>query len=419
MSEILLKRNKSHKPFFEDTSRFCISYGGAGSAKSYSTAQKIITRLIEEYDGNHKFLVCRKVATTIRVSVFQLFKDIISSLDLYKEFKINKSDMTITHISSSNMLLFSGLDDIEKMKSIQGVTGIWIEEASETDKGDILELNRRLRGYTKYYKQIILTFNPISHLHWIKSHFFDNDMTNVSIYKTTYLDNSFIDDEYKKEIEDIQFYDEQQYRIYALGEWGILNQNIIHHRFKPMEHLSDKNVNDFYRLHIGCDFNIGGCVCVVMGEDNNGISHIVDEFSTYDTENMIVELKTRYSQKDITLYPDASGENRTTNSNKTDVDMLREAGFMCNVPSGNGSVSTRYNACNRRFLLNNILVNKYKARKTYEALQVHAYDEKGKPQKFNEHKGGAIDDYTDAFGYIIVRMYPILVPMRKISMSGH
>ena len=70
-------------------------------------------------------------------------------------------------------------------------------------------------------------------------------------------------------------------------------------------------------------------------------------------------------------------------------------------------------------LLNNILVNKYKARKTYEALQVHAYDEKGKPQKFNEHKGGAIDDYTDAFGYIIVRMYPILVPMRKISMSGH
>lgn len=419
MSEILLKRNKSHKPFFEDTSRFCISYGGAGSAKSYSTAQKIITRLIEEYDGNHKFLVCRKVATTIRVSVFQLFKDIISSLDLYKEFKINKSDMTITHISSSNMLLFSGLDDIEKMKSIQGVTGIWIEEASETDKGDILELNRRLRGHTKYYKQIILTFNPISHLHWIKSHFFDNDMTNVSIYKTTYLDNSFIDDEYKKEIEDIQLYDEQQYRIYALGEWGILNQNIIHHRFKPMEHLSDKNVNDFYRLHIGCDFNIGGCACVVMGEDNNGISHIVDEFSTYDTENMIVELKSRYSQKDVTLYPDASGENRTTNSNKTDVDMLIEAGFMCNVPSGNGSVSTRYNACNRRFLLNNILVNKYKARKTYEALQVHAYDEKGKPQKFNEHKGGAIDDYTDAFGYIIVRMYPILVPMRKIFMSGH
>lgn len=419
MSEILLKRNKSHKPFFEDTNRFCISYGGAGSAKSYSTAQKIITRLIEEYDGNHKFLVCRKVATTIRVSVFQLFKDIISSLDLYKEFKINKSDMTITHISSGNMLLFSGLDDIEKMKSIQGVTGIWIEEASETDKGDLLELNRRLRGYTKYYKQIILTFNPISHLHWIKSHFFDNDMSNVSIYKTTYLDNSFIDDEYKKEIEDIQLYDEQQYRIYALGEWGILNQNIIHHRFKPMEHLTDKTINDFYRLHIGCDFNIGGCVCVVMGEDTNGISHIIDEFSTYDTENMIIELKRRYPNKEVTLYPDASGENRTTNSNKTDVDMLREAGFYCNVPSGNGSVSTRYNACNRRFLQNNILVNKYYARKTYEALQVHAYDEKGKPQKFNEHKGGAIDDYTDAFGYIIVRMYPILVPMQRVAMSGH
>lgn len=419
MSEILLKRNLSHRPFFEDTKRFCISYGGAGSAKSYSTAQKIITRMIEEYDANHKFLVCRKVATTIRVSVFQLFKDIISSLNLYKEFKINKSDMTITHIQSDNMLIFSGLDDIEKMKSIQGVTGIWIEEASETDRGDVLELDRRLRGHTKYYKQIILTFNPISHLHWIKEHFFDNQLDNVSIYKTTYLDNSFIDEEYKQQIENIKIYDEQQYRIYALGEWGILNQNIIHHRFKPMEHISDKTVKDFYTLHIGCDFNIGGCVCVVMGEDNQGLSHIIDEFSTYDTENMIIELKSRYKNKEITLYPDASGDTRTTNSNKTDVDMLKEAGFHCNVPASNGAVSTRYNACNRRFMQNLILVNKHTARKTYEALQVHSYDDKGKPIKFTEHKGGAIDDYTDSFGYIIVRMYPILVPFKKIGMSGH
>ena len=410
-------RNLSHRPFFEDTNRWVISYGGAGSAKSYSTAQKILVdRIMQESD--HRYLVTRKVAKTLRVSVFQLFKDIISDIESYDDFKINKSDMTITYKPNESQLLFFGLDDIEKLKSIQGITGIWCEEASEMEKGDILELNRRLRGITPFYKQFILTFNPISHLHWLKEHFFDNPASKASIYKTTYLDNSFIDDEYKQELEDIKNYDEQQYRIYALGEWGVLNNNIILHRFKFEDHKSDKTVDDFYSLHIGIDFNIGGCVGVVLGEDSNGIAHVVDEFVSYDTEMIIIDLQNKYHDKEITLYPDASGANRSTSSRETDVDMLREAGFYCVVPDANGAVATRYNTCNRKFMLNEILVNPYTSQRSYESFQLHAYDEKGMPEKFTDHSGGAIDDYTDSFGYIIVRLYPIVAPMSQSKIIG-
>ena len=418
MIEVKQGRNLSHKPFFEDTNRWVISYGGAGSAKSYSTAQKILVdRIMQE--PNHRYLITRKVAKTLRVSVFQLFKDIIADIEDYEDFKINKSDMTITYIHNNSQLLFFGLDDIEKLKSIQGITGIWCEEASEMDKGDILELNRRLRGITPYYKQFILTFNPISHLHWLKDHFFDNPESKASIYKTTYLDNSFIDEEYKQELEDIQHYDEQQYRIYALGEWGVLNENIIHHKYKYLEHSSSKTINDFYRLHIGIDFNIGGCVGVVLGEDTDGIAHVVSEFVVYDTEAIIVYLQNNFSNKEITLYPDVSGGNRHTNSIDTDISMLRKARFMCNVPSQNGATSTRYNACNRKFMSNSLLVNQKTARKTNESLQVHAYNEKGMPEKFDNHKGGAIDDYTDAFGYIIVRLYPIVAPVTRVKATGY
>lgn len=402
-NQIIQRRNKSHKAFFEDVSRWLISYGGAGSAKSYSTGQKILTRIIEE--EGHRFLITRKVARTLRVSVFQLFRDLISSHEQYDNFKINKSDMTITYIPNGSQLLFFGLDDIEKLKSIQGITSIWVEEASETEKGDILELNRRLRGHTKYYKQIILTFNPISHLHWIKEHFFDNPNSEASIYKTTYLDNAFIDDEYKKEIEAIKFYDEQQYRIYALGDWGILNGNIIHHRFEALKHISTKTVKDFAVLHIGVDFNIGGSCLCVLGEDNDGYAHVIDEFSTYDTESMIQDLKRRYSNKQLILYPDASGNNRTTNSRESDVKMLRNAGFNIVLPASNGSTVTRYNSCNRKLMTNTLLVNPKTARLTYEALQVHAYDEKGQPEKFHAHP--SIDDRTDCFGYVVGRMFPI------------
>ena len=150
----------AHKPFFEDQNRWVVNYGGAGSAKSYSTGQKILLdRIMKE--PQHRYLVVTKGARTLRVSVFKLFKDLITDIDEYDNFKINKSDMTIEYVSNGSQLLFFGLDDIEKLKSIQGITGIWVEEASETEQGDILELNRRLRGITPSYKQIILTFNPI------------------------------------------------------------------------------------------------------------------------------------------------------------------------------------------------------------------------------------------------------------------
>lgn len=409
-----LQANKSHKPIFEDENRFLIVYGGAGSGKSVAVMQKILIRVLSE--ENHRFVIARKVARTLRVSVFQLFKDLISSLDLEDNFKINKTDMTITNIKNNSQLLFFGLDNIERLKSIAGITGIFVEEASETEQKDILELNRRLRGETKYYKQIILTFNPISHLHWLKAHFFDNPQSKAHIYKTTYLDNSFIDEEYKQELEDIKNYDEQQYRIYALGEWGVLNGNIIHHRFNKDIHISDKTIHDFKVLSIGIDFNIGGCVAVVEGEDTNGISHIVEDWYTYDTENIIIELRNRYPDKIVNLYPDVSGGNRHTNSTVTDIDMLRQAGFYCVVPESNGATSTRYNACNRRFINGLIKVNPITAKKTYEALQLHSYDDKGMPEKFTTHP--AIDDYTDSFGYVIGRKYPIVVGHSTAKLMG-
>lgn len=409
-----LQANKSHKAIFEDENRFLIVYGGAGSGKSVAVMQKILIRVLSE--ENHRFVIARKVARTLRVSVFQLFKDLISSLDLEDNFKINKTDMTITNIKNNSQLLFFGLDNIERLKSIAGITGIFIEEASETEQKDILELNRRLRGETKYYKQIILTFNPISHLHWLKAHFFDNPASKAHIYKTTYLDNSFIDEEYKQELEDIKNYDEQQYRIYALGEWGVLNGNIIHHRFNKDIHISNKTIHDFKVLCIGVDFNIGGCVAVVEGEDTDGISHIVEDFYAYDTENMIIELKNRYPDKIVNLYPDVSGGNRHTSSTVTDIDMLRQAGFYCIVPESNGATSTRYNACNRRFINSLIKVNPITAKKTFEALQLHSYDDKGMPEKFTTHP--AIDDYTDSFGYVIGRKYPIVVGHSTAKLMG-
>ena len=126
--------------------------------------------------------------------------------------------MTWKH--NGSQFMFSGLDDVEKLKSIEGVTSIWCEEATELLQEDFEQLDLRLRGEHGCLKQITLTLNPISEQHWIKRIFFDDPIQDVFTLKTTFLDNSFIDEEYKLVMENKKKSNPRYYNIYALGNWG-------------------------------------------------------------------------------------------------------------------------------------------------------------------------------------------------------
>ena len=220
--------NPIYYPLYKDKNRYLVLYGGAGSGKSVFVAQKIILRMLSE--KNHKFLVARKVAKTLRESTFSLLRGIISDWGMTTLFEVNKTDMTITCKLNDNKIMHAGLDDVEKMKSVHGITGVWIEEASELEQSDFQQLDLRLRGFTTNYKQIIISFNPISSLHWLKTFFFDNEKANTTVSHSTYLNNNFIDDAYKQVLDDMKHEDEYYYMVYALGEWGIVGKTIFNAR---------------------------------------------------------------------------------------------------------------------------------------------------------------------------------------------
>ncbi|MFE4201111.1 PBSX family phage terminase large subunit [Aneurinibacillus aneurinilyticus] len=252
--------NDVYLPLLHDDNRYLILYGGAGSGKSVFAAQKIIYRLLNE--EKHKFLVVRKVARTMRNSVFALFRDVISTWGLSKIFKITESNMEI-RCANGNSIIFVGIDDPEKMKSIHGITGIWIEEASEFEQEDVQQLDLRLRGRTKNYKQMIVSFNPISSFHWLKKVYFDSPKENATVKHTTYLDNKFIDPDYRKVLEDLKDQDYTYYTIYALGKWGTLG-NII---FKNWEVQDLSEIRQtFDRFNNGLDFG--------FSDDPNALVHM-------------------------------------------------------------------------------------------------------------------------------------------------
>jgi len=248
--------NKTFYPLWFDHNRFIVMKGGAGSGKSVDAHRRVVYRMVAE--PGHNYIVVRKVASTNLISTIPLIRQCITDWNLWTLFSENKSERTITCKVNGNQCKFIGLDDIEKIKSITfdsgPLTDIIIEEATETTERDINQLNLRLRGRARQPFQITLLFNPISDTHWLKKRFFDNPgdkRKEITIHESTYLDNRFIDDAYKGELEALKYEDRTYYDIYALGKWGSIGNLIFRNiRYETCPYKPE----DFDVIYAGQDF---------------------------------------------------------------------------------------------------------------------------------------------------------------------
>lgn len=252
--------NRTYKPFLHSGERIQIFYGGSSSGKSVFIAQRAIVDIL---GGGRNYLVCRAVGRTVRKSVFNEIKKVITDFGLSSKFRINKTDGVIT-CTNGYQILFTGLDDAEKLKSITpekgAITDIWVEEATECKRDSIKQLMKRQRGgEDETAKRLVMSFNPILQSHWIYEDYFKaiawrDDQREyrgdgLSILKTTYKDNRFLTPD---DIRDLENETDLYYReVYTLGNWGVLG-NVIFTNWR-IEDLSDKR-NQFTEHRVGLDF---------------------------------------------------------------------------------------------------------------------------------------------------------------------
>lgn len=214
--------NPSFLPrLFDYSCRVNVEYGGAGSGKSHFVTQKLILKACQ---SQRRVLVVRKVGTTIRESIWALFLDQLGNIRPVIR-SINKSDMTITLVNGSQ-IIFKGLDDREKIKSITGIDDIVIEEATELTLDDFTQLNLRLRS-KRPNNQIHMMFNPVSKANWVFKYFFDEQQPDTVITHSTYHDNQHLPPEYVQELEHLKNTSPAYYRIYALGEFATLDKLVF------------------------------------------------------------------------------------------------------------------------------------------------------------------------------------------------
>lgn len=302
--------NEIYFPLLDNDSRYLILYGGAGSGKSYFAAQKTIIRTLK--DTRSRILVLRKVARTLRSSAFLQIKDIISDWGLSDLFSINEMEMKITCINK-NQILFTGLDDPEKLKSIAGITSEWIEETTELTEEDFTQSDLRMRGKTETYKQIIMTFNPISSMHWIKKRFFDTS-NEAHILKTTYLDNRFLDSDYVEVLKNLETQNPDMYKIYTQGEWGTLTE-LIYNNWDVI----DTSGIDFDEIIAGVDFGYNNpSVYLTIGIKDKEVYILNEIYQSHLKNSDLIEFVKQQPKASI-IYPDTAEPDR--------IEEFQEAGF--------------------------------------------------------------------------------------------
>lgn len=280
--------NEVYISHLDNTARTQVFYGGSSSGKSVFLAQRVVWDVL---GGQRNYLVCRQVGRTLRRSAFTEIIKVIFDWNLHHLFKINKSELTIT-CTNGRQVLFGGLDDVEKLKSItpeDGVlTDVWVEEATETSQDSIKQLYKRLRGGDPNIpKRLTLSFNPILLSHWIYQEYFSpiawadkqteyhSPDGQLSILKTWYIHNRFLttDDIYGLENEKDEYYR----NVYTFGNWGILG-DVIFKNWR-VEDLSDMAAQFTNHRH-GLDFGFSSdpaAVPVTHYDKNHKTIYIYNE----------------------------------------------------------------------------------------------------------------------------------------------
>ena len=219
--------------------------GGYGSGKSYQIALKIIFKLLEE---KRTCLVCREVFETIYESNFSLFKEILEDMGLLTdnryEFrkrrnKVLQSKSPLSFIfPNGSRIIFKGMDDPERVKSLNGVSIVWMEECSEIKYAGFMEIQGRIRT-PNTSMHFFLSCNPIGKENWVYNHFFrtldasgkervivdENEFYEKQVlvhdgiyyHHSTPGDNPWLPPQYIQRLDNLRYYD---YHLYLVARWG-------------------------------------------------------------------------------------------------------------------------------------------------------------------------------------------------------
>jgi hypothetical protein len=199
-------------------------------------------------------------------------------------------------------------------------------------------------------------------------------------------------------------YDPSLLQAYLEGQFCNLTTGQVYDRFSRDKHVvSDMPNTDEEPLRIGVDFNVGQMSAVIAVRLGKQLLLIDEVSGAHDTDALAQEIRARFPDRRIYVYPDASGGSRSTNASRTDIQILESYGFSNQSPKSNPAVRDR--VASVQAVLENgkgevrLQVAKH-CKRTIECLELQSYTERGEPDK-----DAGYDHMNDALGYLVWREF--------------
>jgi PBSX family phage terminase large subunit len=374
--------------------------GGLGSGKSAAATMRIILLMLADKGANT--LIGMPTYDLLRLRAIPGVEADLKALG--RKYKLNKSEFCIDVLGYGS-IYFRSYDNPDRWVAFEVAHAVLDElDTLPIEKAELVwrKASERVRQKRAGINTLGSVTTPdhgtkgFTYKKWGK-----NPETGYELIKASTIDNIFLPDGYIAQIS--ANYDPDLCDAYLRGEFVNFTSKLVYHFFKRAAHHSDAKIKAGDHLHIGLDFNVGGCCAVVFILSGRG-AIAVDEFTSHDTQDFVNNLA-KYKGHRITVYPDASGSARSTNAAASDVEIIRNAGYAVDAPASNPFIRDRVNRVNAMLANNELMVNCELCPQLADALESQGYDKKGDPEKYTTHP--AIDDWVDAMGYFIHRRFPL------------
>src|SRR5690625_1826817 len=254
MKEINIDLNKEINPHFDDVwytkKPYNILRGGRNSFKSSVIALQLAYMMLRYIRSGEKanIVVIRKVANTIRDSVFLKIQWALEKFGMLDQFQCTVSPFVIRHKGTGSTFYFYGQDDFAKLKSndIGNIIAVWYEEAAEFDSQEEFDQTNitfmRQKHPLADIVRIFWSYNPPRNPYsWINE--WSDSLIGDSgylIHDSSYKDDvlGFVTEQMLQDIERIKHNDYDYYRYLYLGEpvglgTEVYNMNL----FNPLQEL--------------------------------------------------------------------------------------------------------------------------------------------------------------------------------------
>jgi len=326
MKLVRIERNQYSKhfiPILESNHRYLVLFGGRGSGKTNHVILKLLALTFLEEHIN--IVYCRHEKTTLRDTTFRDIVNYIKNSKYKDSFEYSEaynSSMIFRNKITGKQLLPFGLDDAEKTKGISDATHIWIDEVDKCKEDQVTMINSVLRTPKAKTLQLIVSFNPVSEKHWLKSFFFsDTDSYkaherfegDILINHSTYLHNEYIDQEAYLKTLQLNYGNRQNLlNVNVHGFWGIEeNKNPYFYAFDQDKHVSKVPLiyNRQLPLYLSFDFNIDPATCVVSQFVEGGFLNVIKSYKVNNCplKELLTRIKSDYHGAVFLVTSDPAG----------------------------------------------------------------------------------------------------------------